>query len=92
QRHASTSTRALQTWLRCAFTSAPDCVVGSIPANSILQARLCKRRALNVAHPDQYFGHLNEISRTTDTFLIIGFGASSLQSILSALAEIKANL
>ncbi|WP_232316902.1 hypothetical protein, partial [Candidatus Burkholderia verschuerenii] len=40
QRHASTSTRALQTWLRCAFTSAPDCVVGSIPANSILQARL----------------------------------------------------
>ncbi|WP_157056088.1 site-specific integrase, partial [Candidatus Burkholderia verschuerenii] len=39
QHHASTSTRALQTWLRCAFTSAPDCVVGSIPANSILQAR-----------------------------------------------------
>ncbi|WP_232316727.1 hypothetical protein, partial [Candidatus Burkholderia verschuerenii] len=42
QRHASTSTRALQTWLRCAFTSAPDCVVGSIPANSILQIRLSK--------------------------------------------------
>ncbi|KMZ13521.1 putative transcriptional regulator of pyridoxine metabolism [Candidatus Burkholderia humilis] len=53
---------------------------------------LCKRRALNVAHPDQYCSHLNGENRVADTFLIIGFGASSLPSILSALAEIKADL